>query len=97
MSNENLLWMALASVHSCRFCMYCAKIDNASRDNTNTSGQLSPTNGEWKFSYYVSGLINSRLKCTFSILIPYYDYWIITRCGRVVRDFEREAKTRCNF
>ena len=69
MSNENLLWMALASVHSCRFCMYCAKIDNASRDNTITSGQLSPTNGERKFSYEVSGLINSRLKCTFSTLI----------------------------
>ena len=22
---------------------------------------------------------------------------IIIRCGRVIRDFEREAKTRCNF
>ena len=22
---------------------------------------------------------------------------ILIRCGRVVRDFEREAKTRCNF
>ena len=24
-------------------------------------------------------------------------YWVMTSCGRVIRDFEREAKTRCNF
>ena len=29
--------------------------------------------------------------------IMYILYSIVNRCGRVIRDFEREAETRCNF
>jgi hypothetical protein len=41
----------------------------------------------------VQGQVNQR-----NLIIFRKDlYYISTSCGRVVRDFEREAKTRCNF
>ena len=35
--------------------------------------------------------------CNSKIVYKIEVYYINSGCGRVIRDFEREAKTRCNF
>ena len=38
-----------------------------------------------------------KLGCAIFVLPGFRVLLIHIRCGQVVRDFEREAKTRCNF
>ena len=47
------------------------------------------TLGKYKVYVYCIG--------TRQIIVGMYKLYIYSRCGRVVRDFEREAKTRCIF
>ena len=61
------------------------------RTKSITKGQL--------ISKCLFGFLNSRKKQTkkfdFTTTVPQVD--LFTRCGHVVRDFESEAKTRCDF